>query len=265
MQRRGPQHRDARFQPRDIEILGDHAGEALDLVVDGEIHLAAALRADVVVRQQLGHALDGSEGRAHFVRDQRDDVVLGLLQLVLPRDVGERCHDAQHRPAVGIAGRDGGHAQGVVPRARAAHHDFTVDPDAIRYQPRQRIVIQRSRQPPLQVLAHQPARGGSQNGARGAIGKRDAAVGSGDDQAIFHRAQCQVHEFGALEQARIEFAERARFPLQALGQPAARQCYGAALHPMVVGAGDTGPGRRQQVARIRQFLDVGIQARAGVE
>jgi len=152
-----------------------------------------------------------------------------------------------------------------VPRARAADDDFTVDPDAIRYQPRKRIVIQRSRQPPLQVLAHQPARGGSQNGAGAAIGEGDAPVGSGDDEAVFHRAQRQIHELGALEQACVEFAERAGFPFQALGKPAARQRHGTALDPMMVGAGDTGSGRRQQVARIRQFLDVGIQARAGVE
>ena len=108
----------AGFQARDIEILGDHAAEPLDFVIDGQVHFAAAGRLQVVGGEQLGHALDGGEGRAHFVGDQRDDVVLGLLELVLAGDVGERADDAEDRAFAFFVGGDGGQAQGVVARAR---------------------------------------------------------------------------------------------------------------------------------------------------
>ena len=136
----------------------DHAGEALDLVIDREVHLAAAIGRDVVVGQQFGHALNGGERRAHFVADQRDHVVLGLLQLVLARDVAQRGDDAEHRADAVLVGGDRGQPQRVVARLRRiAECDLALDAAALFHQARQRAGVHRAVQP-LRSGSAPPAR-----------------------------------------------------------------------------------------------------------
>ena len=93
-------------------------GEALDLVVDGQVHLAAAHRFHIVGGQQFRHALDGGQRSAHFVGDQRNHVVLGLLEFVLPGDVGKRSDNAQHRAFALFVGGNRRQAQRVLQRAQ---------------------------------------------------------------------------------------------------------------------------------------------------
>ena len=68
----------------------------------------------IVVGEQFGHALNGGQRRAHFVADQRDHVVLGLLQFVLACDVAQRSDDAEDRADAVLVGGDGGEPQRVV-------------------------------------------------------------------------------------------------------------------------------------------------------
>ena len=60
-------------------------------------------------------------------------------KLVLPGDVGKRCHDSQHRAAGVLAFADGGHAQHVAPRPRAANRDLALDGIAVDQQTGQRL------------------------------------------------------------------------------------------------------------------------------
>ena len=114
-----------------------------DFIVDRRVHFAAALGIQIVLGQQFAHALNGGQRRAHFVRDQRHHVVLGLLQIVLAGDIGKRRHDAQHRAARVFPFADRGHAQDVPPRARAADGDLALDGVAVDQQAGQRLFDRR--------------------------------------------------------------------------------------------------------------------------
>src|ERR1039458_6046078 len=119
-----------------------------------------------------------------------------------------------------------------------------------------------TRQTMGQALPHQAARGYAKNGAGAAVGKGDQPLGIGDQQAVFHGAQRKVDELGAIQQAGFELAQNPRLPFQTLGKPATGKRYRTALRPMV-GTGNAGTGRRQQVAGERQFRDVGVQPGGG--
>ena len=191
----------AAFQPRDVQIARDHAREALDLIVDRQVHLAAPHRFHVVGGQQFGHPLDGCQRRAHLVGDQRNHVVLGLLELVLPRHVGKRRDDAQHRAHALFIGGDRRQAKRVLQCTQARGWRSRVRSARVRHQAGQGFRIHRTGQTLRQILADQTARGQAQNRARAAVGKRDPPFGIGDQQTVSHGAQGEVDEFRAIQQA----------------------------------------------------------------
>ncbi len=218
----------AGFQAGDVQVFGDHAGQALDLAVDGRADFLAARRVHFVVGQQFGHALDGRERRAHFVRDQGDHVVLGLLQFVLAGDVGKRGDDSGDESAAVFAACHGRHAQRYsaadaprgfrfrAPRGRGP-------PPARRSRSRSVRARRWSRSWPARM------RGGVPRISPGAaIGEGNGALRRSDNETVLHAAQRLVHKPGALHQAGIQMADFCAFHSSPRGSQAALRQLAAA-------------------------------------
>ena len=167
----------------------------------------------------------GGKRRPHFVGNERDDVILGLLQFMMARDIRERCDNSIDGPGAAIRACNRGYFQDVSARAGIRNLDFPFHAGTVRDQAPQHIFL-RQIQSPKQVLACQALFRSAQNRGGPGVGKRDVSFGGSDDQAIVDAFQSQIHELSPFDQAGIESANPFHFPFQPARQPAGAPNFG---------------------------------------